>query len=155
MDGHSSHFCLDMFRMAAKDKIMLFTLPQHTTHLTQPLDEGCFGPLKVAWHQACHKFCSQNVGKVLSIYDFSVLLSEAWRQSMTVKNITSGFKVTGIYSVDRNAVQISGHKPTFRPESLAEKLGLAYIPLYSPAPSRHCQKERMTTSEASEMSILR
>jgi len=141
MDGHSSHFCPDMIRMAAKEKIILFTLPPHTTHLTQPLDKVCFGPLKVAWRQACHRFCSQNVGRVVSIYDFSVLLSEAWNQSMTVKNITSGFKVTGIYPVDRNAVQIPGHKPTFRPESLAEKSGLAYIPLYSPAPSRHSQKK--------------
>ena len=56
----------------------------------------------------------------MSIYEFSELLSEAWGQSMTVKNITSGFKVTGVYPVDRNAVQVSGHKPTFRPESLAE-----------------------------------
>ena len=66
----------------------------------------------------------------MSIYEFSELLSEAWGQSMTVKNITSGFKVTGVYRypVDRNAVQVSGHKPTFRPESLAEKSGLAYIP---------------------------
>ena len=71
----------------------------------------------------------------MSIYEFSELLSEAWGQSMTVKNITSGFKVTGVYPVDRNAVQVSGHKPTFRPESLAEKSGLAYIPLYSPCSS--------------------
>jgi len=74
--------------------------------------------------------------------------------NLTVKNITSGFKVTGIYPVDRNAVQISGYKLTFRPESLAEKSGLAYIPLYSPALSCHSQKERMTTSEVSEMSIF-
>ena len=106
MDGHSSHFCPDMIRMAAKKKVILFTLPPNTTHLTQPLDKGCFGPLKVAWHQACHRFCSQNPGRVVSIYE---LLSEAWGQSMTVKNITSGFKVTGVYPVDRNAVQISGH----------------------------------------------
>ena len=153
MDGHSSHFCPDMIRMAAKRKVILFTLPPNTTHLTQPLDKGCFGPLKVAWRQACHRFCSQNPGRVVSIYEFSELLSEAWGQSMTVKNITSGFKVTGVYPVDRNAVQVSGHKPTFRPESLAEKSGLAYIPLYSPAPSRHRQKTRTTPFEASEMSI--
>ena len=47
MDGHSSHICPDMIRMAAKKKVILFTLPPNTTHLTQPLDKGCFGPLKV------------------------------------------------------------------------------------------------------------
>ena len=72
---------------------------------------------------------------------------------MTVKNITSGFKVTGVYPVDKNAVQIPGQKPAFKPESLAEKSGLAYIPLYSPAPSRHSQKV-MATYEENEMSIV-
>ena len=110
MDGHSSHFCPNMIRMAAKEKVILFTLPPNTTHLTQPLDKGCFSPLKVAWRQACQRFCSQNPGRVVSIYDFSALLSEAWGQSMTVKNITSGFKVTGIYPVDRCAVQVPGQK---------------------------------------------
>ena len=56
---------------------------------------------------------------------------------MTVKNITGGFKVTGIYPINRCVVQIPGQKPSFRPESLAEKSGLAYVPLYNPAPSRH------------------
>ena len=130
MDGHSSHFCPNMIRMAAKEKVILFTLPPNTTHLTQPLDKGCFSPLKVAWRQACQRFFSQNPGRVVSIYDFSALLSEAWDQSMTVKNITSGFKVIGIYPVDRCAVQVPGQKPSFRPESLAEKSGLAYVPLY-------------------------
>ena len=153
MDGHSSHFCPDMIRMAAEEKVILFTLPPHTTHLTQPLDKGCFGPFKVAWHQTCHKFCSQNPGRVVTVYDFSKLLSEAWSESMTVKNITSGFKVTGVYPVDKNAVQIPGQKPAFKPESLAEKSGLAYIPLYSPAPSRHSQKV-MATYEENEMSIV-
>ena len=154
MDGHSSHFCPNMIRMAAKEKVILFTLPPNTTHLTQPLDKGCFGPLKVAWRQACHRFCSQNPGRVVSIYDFSALLSEAWGQSITVKNITGGFKVTGVYPVDRCAVQIPGQKPSFRPESLAEKSDLAYVPLYSPAPSRHSQKAKTTAFEASGMSSL-
>ena len=48
MDGHSSPGTI---RMAAKEKIILFTLPPHTTHLTQPLDKGCFGPLKM-----CHRY---------------------------------------------------------------------------------------------------
>ena len=154
MDGHSSHFCPNMIRMAAKEKVILFTLPPNTTHLIQPLDKGCFGPLKVAWRQACHRFCSQNPGRVVSIYDFSALLSEAWGQSITVKNITGGFKVTGVYPVDRCAVQIPGQKSSFRPESLAEKSGLAYVPLYSPAPSRHSHKAKTTAFEASGMSSL-
>lgn len=144
MDGHSSHYCPDTIRMAAKEKVVLCTLPPHTSHLTQPLDKGCFGPLKTAWRHVCQEFCARNVGRVVTIYDFSKLFSQAWYQSMTMKNITSGFKVTGVFPVDRSAVTLPqdiAQKKTFRPEALAIQSGLAYIPLYSPAPP----KTRKTT----------
>ena len=38
LDGHSSHFCPDTVRLAAKEKVILFALPPNTTHLSQPLD---------------------------------------------------------------------------------------------------------------------
>ena len=137
MDGHSSHYCPETIRMAAKEKVVLCTLPPHTTHLTQPLDRSCFGPLKASWRQVCQAFCFKNPGKVVSIYDFSYLFSQAWFQSMTITNIMSGFRVTGVFPVDRNAIALTtGINPStkFQPEALAAETGLAYIPLYSPAP---------------------
>ena len=158
MDGHSSHYCPEMVRMAVKQKIILCTLPPHTTHLTRPLDKGCFAPLKVAWCQACQKFCADNPGRVVTIYDFSAILSEAWGMSMSAKNITSGFKVTGVYPVDRYAVQLPGRNPVFKSTSLAEKSGLAYIPLYSPAPTQYRTRTTMidknTTLESYSQSHL-
>ena len=100
MDGHSSHYCLETIRMAAKEQVVLCTLPPHTTHLTQPLDRGCFRVVKASWRQVCQRFCAKNPGKVVSVYDFSQLFSQAWFQSMTIRNITSGFKVTGVFPVD-------------------------------------------------------
>ena len=44
MDGHSSHYCPEAIWIAAKEKVILYTLPPNTTHLTQPLDKGNFGP---------------------------------------------------------------------------------------------------------------
>lgn len=73
-----------------------FALPPNTTHLTQPLDKGCFGPLKMAWQFVCHKYAADNPGKVVTKYQFSQLLKQAWMQSTTVENITGGFKVTGV-----------------------------------------------------------
>ena len=49
LDGHSSHYCPETIKLAAEKRIILFALPPHTTHITQPLDRGCFAPLKVAW----------------------------------------------------------------------------------------------------------
>ena len=56
MDGHSSHYCPDAIRLAAKEKGILVTFPPNTTHLTQPLDHSCFGPLKVEWRKVCQTF---------------------------------------------------------------------------------------------------
>ena len=36
MDGASSHYSPDMIRTAAKEQVILFVLPPHTTHLSQP-----------------------------------------------------------------------------------------------------------------------
>ena len=50
---------------------------------------------------------------------------------MTMTNITSGFKVMGVYPVNRDAVHVPGCSGSQL--SLPEATGLAYIPLYSPA----------------------
>jgi len=34
-------------RRAAEEQVIVFCLPPYTTYLTQPLDKGCFGPLKM------------------------------------------------------------------------------------------------------------
>ena len=102
LDGHSSHYCLDTIRLAAKEKVIVFALPPNTTHLSQPLDKGCFGPLKMAWRQTCHEYMTKNHGRVVTRYQFSALLNKAWMQSMTISNITSAFRTTGIYPFNRD-----------------------------------------------------
>ena len=129
LDGHSSHYCPDTIRFAAQQQVIIFALPPNTTHLSQPLDKGCFGPLKVAWKKACHEYCVTNAGKVVTRYTFSRLLNTAWMNSMTIKNIMAGFKVTGIYPLNRDAV-LDKIQPI---SSLPEDTGL-YLPLYSASP---------------------
>ena len=46
LDGHSSHYCPSIIPLAAKEQVIRFALPPNTTHQSQPLDKGCFGPLK-------------------------------------------------------------------------------------------------------------
>ena len=38
LDGHISHYCPEMIKAAAAEGVIIFTLPPHTTHLSQPLD---------------------------------------------------------------------------------------------------------------------
>ena len=130
LDGHSSHYSPCSIRTAANEQIIIFALPPHTTHLSQPLDRGCFAPLKVAWRDVCHQYMADNPGKVVTRYNFSKLLSKAWMTAMTMANITSGFRVTGVYPVNRDAIDLPAVSAQ---QSLPEATGLAYIPLYSPA----------------------
>jgi len=89
MNGHFSHYCPDTVFLAAKEKVILFTLPPNITHLTQPLDKGCFGPLKNAWRKAWHDFMAENLGEVFSRYSFCSVFAIAWLQAMSIKNIKS------------------------------------------------------------------
>ena len=46
VDGHDSHLNLELFQLAGKNGIYLYSLLQNATHLVQPADVGLFGPLK-------------------------------------------------------------------------------------------------------------
>lgn len=131
MDGHSSHYCPDTVFLAAKEKVILFTLPPNTTHLTQPLDKGCYGPLKSAWREACHDYMVENPGKVVSRYSFCSVFAIAWLQAMSMKNIIAGFKVTGIFPIDRNKL-IHIESPVV--SSRLQSVDPTYIPMLTPTP---------------------
>ena len=131
MDGHSSHYCPATIKRAAEEKVIVFSLPPNTTHLTQPLDKGIFGPLKVSWRQVCHQYLVKHPGAWVTKLNFS-LFSEAWVHAMSPRNITAGFRTTGVYPLDRSAIKLPGEKTL----DLAEKTGIAYIPLYTPAKHR-------------------
>lgn len=148
LDGHSSHYCPDTVRLAAKEQVILFTLPPNTTHLTQPLDKGCFGPLKAAWREVCHQFTTTNPGKVVTRFQFSRLFNKAWMQSMTVGNITAGFRVTGVHPINRDIFAQIEESP------LVKQSGLAFIPFYSSSPRRNYRERipdmRIQTTDDSD-----
>jgi hypothetical protein len=136
LDGHSSHYCPATIRYAAEEGILMYVLPPNTTHLTQPLDKGCFSPLKVKWKQVCSEFRRKNPGRVVTRFDFSKLFAEAWYDAMSSRNITSSFRTTGICPFNRHALKVPGMEAegfaVFQPEQLVKKTGLNYIPMYSP-----------------------
>ena len=105
----------------------MFTLPPNTTHLTQPLDKGVFGPLKSIWKDTCHSFLVKHPGRSITKYDFSRLFGEAWIKAMTPKNILSGFAVTGICPLNRNALVAGGIRKS------PDKPKLPFIPLFTPS----------------------
>ena len=137
LDGHSSHYCPETIRIAAENKVLIFALPPNTTHISQPLDRSCFAPLKMAWRNACHEFSINNPGRAITQYDFSEIFAKSWYKAFSMNNIIDGFKVTGVCPFDRSVVKrhLTGLEDenitSFRRDTLAQRTGLAYIPLYS------------------------
>ena len=112
------------------DHHLYFTpTPPNTTHLTQPLDKGTFGPLKIAWREAVHDYLIKNSGMVISRHKFSPIFCEAWFKSMTQKNVLSGFRTTRVYPLNRDTIDLPGDDVA---SNLCQKIGLPYIPLYTP-----------------------
>ena len=88
----------------------MMCLPPHTMHESQPFDASVFKPLKLNWHNACHKFVQRNPGKVITKYDFSPLLHETWNNTMILTDIVAGFRRSGIYPINPKALDYGASK---------------------------------------------
>ena len=151
LDGHSSHYCPDTIRLTAKERVIVFALPPHTTHFSQLLDKSCFGLLKSHWRVECHCYMSSNPGHVVSRYNFSTLFSAAWMKAMTIADTVGGFKTTGVFPLNREAVQL----PKDNMERLNEQSGLSFIPLYTPSKSRKSVHEAEFSCEEMRKNQIR
>ena len=74
LDEHSSLYEPSTIRKAAKEGIIIFCLPPNTTHLLQPLDKSCFSVLKSHWNEEYQHYMMNNLGKVVTRFQFSKLL---------------------------------------------------------------------------------
>ena len=104
LDGHGSHYQPELVQYAKENGVILFCLPPHTTHESQPLDTCVFKPLKQNWQEVCHNYMQANPGKVVTKFTFSTLFNEAWVKTMTPAVIISGFKRSGIYPFNPEAL---------------------------------------------------
>ena len=127
LDGHVSHYNPCFIREAVSNGVIVFCLPPHTTHAYQSLDSTCFSALKRKWDQSCDLYMAQHPGKFITIYQFSSVFATAWQNAMTSKAVRASFKATGVYPLNRKAVDIPGavnNKPIVTPtEKLAKRTG--------------------------------
>jgi len=113
VDGHASHVkSLEVLDYANENNITLICLPPHTTHYLQPLDRSFFKPLKVYYDQACRSFISNHPGRSITKLQFSTLLNQAWGKAATTETGTNGFRICGIYPVNRQAIPEHAYAPS-------------------------------------------
>jgi hypothetical protein len=78
-------------------------MPAYTSHILQPLDVSCFSPLKKAYGSQIEMKMRLGVNHITK-EEFLPAFLIAYRQSMTHKTITSGFKATGLVPFDPQRV---------------------------------------------------
>jgi len=103
LDGHESHCSVPFELYCKENKIITLCMPPHSSHILQPLDVGCFGPLKKAYGRQIENKMIAGTSHI-SKEDFFPAFFAAFKQSMTVKNIQGGFKGAGVMPHDPEAV---------------------------------------------------
>lgn len=103
LDGHTTHTCnLEAIKLAREKGIVMLSLPSHCTHRLQPLDVSFFKPLSTYFNEAADKWMRTNPGQLITQFQISHLLGDAYSRAATVGNAIHGFQKCGIWPIDRN-----------------------------------------------------
>jgi hypothetical protein len=70
-------------------------MPIHISHILQPLDMSCFGPLKKAYGSQIKNKIRLSINHIIK-EEFLPIFFIAYQQTMTVQTISSGFRATGL-----------------------------------------------------------
>ena len=102
LENHNSHLATEVLEFAEQNGIILLSFPPHCSHKVQPLDISFFGPLKKRISQAQQNWLCCHPGQCMTIYDAPGTTGEAWKDTLTVGNITAGFGKAGIFPFNRD-----------------------------------------------------
>ena len=112
-DGHLSHVWYGTTELARTNKMTILKLPPHTTELLQPLDVSVFKSLKDKWGQEMFERRTVNLSRLNKREFAERLCSEGvWKMAFSKENRESGFRRTGIYTVDRTKYPKHRFHPT-------------------------------------------
>ena len=78
-------------------------MPPHSSHLLQPLDVGCFGPLKQAYGRQVKDLMRTHINHISKL-EFLYAFREAFFASITERNIQGGFAGAGLVPYDPERV---------------------------------------------------
>ena len=107
MDGHSAQVNITLSEFCRANKIILYCLPPHASHILQPLDISVYGPLKKQWSISINNFqrkFHQTVSRANFFPIFDKALEAVKRNTQIVE---SGFKKSGLLPFNPNAPDYS------------------------------------------------
>jgi hypothetical protein len=103
LDGHESHESVEFQDYCKIHNIVTLGLPPHSSHLTQPLDVGCFSVLKRAYGRQIETFIKAHINHITKV-EFFLAFTAAYKESMTAQNCQAGFRGAGLVPFDPQAV---------------------------------------------------
>src|SRR4051794_32409664 len=103
LDGHKSHVSAKFEDYCKRNCIITLCLPSHSSHLTQPLDVGCFSALKRAYSHELEDLIKAYVTHITKL-EFFTAFKSAHFKAITSDNVKAGFRGSGLVPYDPQAV---------------------------------------------------
>lgn len=101
LDNHLSHISIKNYEYCEKHGIVLLPIPPHTSHRMLPLNVSFYGPLKKAFRKECDTHMSSQGLRNITQNDLATIFNRAYCSVTDVQKATTGFRVTGIYPINR------------------------------------------------------
>lgn len=95
IDGHESHSSFKFQEICKENKIYTLCMPPHSSHLLQPLDVGCFSPLKCAYGNQISSLIKSHINHITKL-EFLPAFYAAYQRSITKDNIYASFQGAGL-----------------------------------------------------------
>jgi hypothetical protein len=95
LDGHKSHHSLEFQELCKENNIYTLCMPPHLSYLLQPLDVGCFSPLKRAYSREIEALIRHQINHITKL-EFLPAFKAAFTRSFTAANICLAFRGAGL-----------------------------------------------------------
>jgi DDE superfamily endonuclease len=103
LDRHESHYSDEFEEYCKEHNIITLCMPPHSSYILQPLDVGCFGPLKKSYGRQIEHLMRQQCTHITK-EDFIPAFQVAFYESLTENNIKGGFRGAGLIPFDPERV---------------------------------------------------
>ncbi|KAL0929782.1 transposase [Colletotrichum truncatum] len=150
VNSHESHHSAAFELFYQENNIITLCMPAHSSHLLQPLDVGCFQPLKNAYGRQIENKMRRGTTHI-SKEDFFAAFHEAFKQSFTRKNIQGGFRGAGLVPLNAESV-LSKLDVKFRTPTPEEGVPQTPDPWISRTPSNPSEARSQSTFIKSRIS---
>ncbi|XP_033100164.1 uncharacterized protein LOC117103674 isoform X1 [Anneissia japonica] len=97
VDDHTSYISPETSTFCADEDIVLFCLPNHTSHLIHPLNVSVYKSIKTAWAE---EHPDEGVNK----QSFASVFAAAWKEGANAEIAIKGFQKCGLYPFDPKAI---------------------------------------------------